>query len=56
MNFNTMTLNELSRELDSFNRQLINQQASQIPITDKQKKRWHALSKAYKKASIKAII
>ena len=56
MNFNTMTLNELSNELDRFNRQILNQKASQIPITEKQKKRWQALSKAYKKASIMAII
>lgn len=56
MNFNTMTLNELSNELDKFNRQIINQKANHIPITEKQKKRWQALSKAYKKASIMAII
>lgn len=48
-NFYKMTPSEISNELDRYNRQLLQQQADKIPLTPAQLRRWHALSKAYKK-------
>lgn len=47
--FYKMTPSEISSELDRYNRQLLQQQADKIPLTPAQLRRWHALSKAYKK-------
>lgn len=47
--FYKMTASEISNELDRYNRQLLQQQADKIPLTPAQLRRWHALSKAYKK-------
>lgn len=45
MDFNKMTLIELSNEMEKFRNQLENQK---MPITPAQKSRWNALKKVYK--------
>lgn len=47
--FNKMTAREITAELERFNRQLMNQQAQKIPLTQAQLRRWRALSSAYKR-------
>lgn len=48
-NFKTMTLAELSAEVERYQMQLIRQQADKIPLTPAQIRRWEALSGAYKR-------
>lgn len=47
--FNKMTLLEINTEMERFQLQIMRQQAQKMPMTDRQKAYFYALSKAYKK-------
>lgn len=47
--FNKMTFCEINAEMERFQGHILRQQADGIPLTQKQKNYYHALSKAFRK-------